>query len=159
MGRGTTFKVYLPLPISDAIAVEIQKPVNQPESWSGSGTILLVEDEEQILQVAKAMLMELGFNVIEARNGKEALEQYEKNANDIKLVVTDMGMPVMDGYALFNVLKKLNPSLPIIITSGFGEADITSRIPRDDIAGLIGKPYNFNLLRNVLKGVEQNRCA
>ncbi len=154
LGRGTTFKVYLPLPISDAIAGEVHKPVNQTESWLGSGTVLLVEDEEQILQVAKAMLMELGFNVIEARNGKEALEQYEKSANDINLVVTDMGMPVMDGYALFYELKKRNPALPIIITSGFGEADITSRISRADIAGLVGKPYNFNLLRNVLKSVE-----
>ena len=70
-----------------------------------------------------------------------------------------MGMPVMDGYALFNELKKRNPELPIIITSGFGEADITSRISRADIAGLIGKPYNFNLLRNVLKSVEQYRCG
>ena len=153
LGKGTTFKVYLPLQMGDAIADETQKPVNQPESWMGSGTILLVEDEDQILQVAKDMLMELGFNVIEARNGKEALEQYQKNTNDINVVLTDMGMPVMDGCALFNELKKRNPALPIIISSGFGDADITRRISRNDIAGLIGKPYNFNLLRNVLKSV------
>jgi len=151
LGKGTTFKVYLPLQISDVGAKEIQKPVvNQQELWSGSGTILLVEDEEQILQVAKAMLMELGFRVIEARNGKQAIEQYQKNTNDINLVITDLGMPVMDGYALIKELKRRNSALPIIISSGFGDAEITSRISRDDIAGLIGKPYNFILLRDVL---------
>ncbi|MEI6205584.1 MAG: PAS domain S-box protein [Desulfuromonadales bacterium] len=152
-GRGTTFKVYLPLQMRDVPANETHKLPGHQESWLGSGTILLVEDEDQILQVAKAMLMELGFRVIEARNGKEAIEQYQKNTDDINMVLTDMGMPVMDGYALFNELKKRNPALPIIISSGFGDTDITSRIPRNNIAGLIGKPYNFNLLRNALKSV------
>lgn len=153
LDRGTTFKVYLPLQISDATTNETHKLTNQPESWSGRGTILLAEDEEQILQVVKVMLIELGFRVIEARNGKEAIEQYQKNSDDINLVLTDLGMPVMDGYALFNELKKRNPALPVIISSGFGDIDITSRIPRNDIAGLIGKPYNFNQLQNVLKNV------
>ncbi|NTW99724.1 MAG: response regulator, partial [Geobacteraceae bacterium] len=76
-----------------------------------------------------------------------------QNAADITLVVTDMGMPVMDGYALFRELKKLKPELPIIISSGFGEVDVTSRIARDDIAGLVGKPYNFDNLSEVLKSV------
>lgn len=59
-------------------------------------------------------------------------------------------MPVMDGYGLINELKRRNSSLPIIVSSGFGDAEITSRISKDDIAGLIGKPYNFIQLRDVL---------
>ncbi|WP_214174449.1 PAS domain S-box protein [Geomobilimonas luticola] len=151
VGKGTTFKVYLPLLNSDSAFHEAPSLIKQAEQWRGSGTILLVEDEEPIMQVAKAMLMELGFEVIEARNGKEALHIYQQNAYDIILVMTDMGMPVMDGYNLFLELKRLNAVLPIVISSGFGDADITSRISRDDIAGLISKPYNFNLLQNVIR--------
>jgi PAS domain S-box-containing protein len=153
LGKGTTFKVYLPIQIGGSNLDEPAKLLDKNETWLGSGTILLVEDEDQILQLAKTMLAELGFRVIEARNGKEALELYQKNATDINLVWTDLGMPVMDGYALFSELKKCNPALPIIISSGFGDVDITSRISRDDIAGLVGKPYNFNLLREILKNV------
>ena len=64
-----------------------------------------------------------------------------------------MGLPAMDGYALFRELKKLNPALPIIISSGFGDTVVTSRIAPEDIAGLISKPYNFDQLREVLMNV------
>jgi PAS domain S-box-containing protein len=157
LGKGTTFKVYLPIQISSSNPEEAETVTDKKDTWQGSGIILLVEDEEQILQVAKAMLEELGFRVIESRNGKEAIEQYQMNANEISLVLTDMGMPVMDGYSLFRELKQRNPALPIIISSGFGDTDITSRIPRADIAGLVGKPYNFKLLREVLKNAFARR--
>ncbi|MFZ4855676.1 MAG: PAS domain S-box protein [Desulfuromonadaceae bacterium] len=151
-GQGTTFKVYLPAQLSKSEAEESRQNAVSA-SWHGSGTILLAEDEVQVKSIAIALLQKLGFNVIDAANGKEALELYQQNAADITMVVTDMGMPVMNGYELFYKLKKLNPKLPIIISSGFGEGDIASKIPREEIAGLINKPYNFDHLRDVLKGV------
>jgi len=153
IGLGTTFKVYLPVPETNAADNQSQLQVASSESWRGSGTILLVEDEEQVLLIAKAMLEELGFAVIEAVNGKEALELYQKKAAEITLVMTDIGMPVMDGYALFSELKTLNPKLPIIISSGYGDKVITSRISFDGIAGLLSKPYSFNKLREVLSSL------
>jgi PAS domain S-box-containing protein len=153
LGKGTTFKVYLPVQMSGAGKEGTLDHSSKAEPWQGSGTILLVEDEEQVMQIAKAMLYELGFNVIEARDGKEGLELYQKNAVDITMVVSDMGMPVMDGYEMIRELKKLNSELPIIISSGFGEVDVTSRIPREYISGLICKPYNFAHLSEVLKRV------
>ena len=151
-GKGTTFKVYLPVQTSDAVG-ESSLQQASPEPWQGRGTILLVDDEEQVLMIAKIILKKLGFGVIDATNGKEALELYQKNATDITLVLTDMGMPVMDGYELFRELKKLNPELPIIISSGYGDTIVTSRIPSVDIAGLVNKPYNFDQLLVVLRGV------
>ena len=112
-----------------------------------------MEDEDQIRFLAKSLLKMFGFTVLEAVNGKEALDLYQKNAADIILVLTDMDMPVMDGYALLPALKKLNPTLPIIVSSGFGDADVVSRIGRDNISGLISKPYNPNQIREVLRCV------
>ncbi|MEI6702114.1 MAG: PAS domain S-box protein, partial [Deltaproteobacteria bacterium] len=154
LGKGTTFKIYLPVHISDCAG---EDPPQQVASvpWQGSGTILLVEDEVQVLQIARTMLESLGFTVIEASNGKEGLELFQKNAGDINLVITDMGMPVMDGYQLFRELKTLKSDLPIIISSGFGDSVVESRIPGEIIAGSISKPYSFNRLRDVLKSVTE----
>lgn len=149
-GEGTVFKVYLP---GEPSGVE---PLAEPASsmsWYGSGTILLVEDEEQIRVLAHALLTKLGFEIIEATNGREALEKYQINSSNIALVITDMGMPVMDGYELFRALKKLDPDLPIIVSSGFGDSVISSRLEPEVVAGLVSKPYKFDQLREVLKSV------
>jgi len=154
-GQGTTFKVFLPAPTSDITGVEHKIDSAPPAPWHGSGTILLVEDEESIRNLVKNFLEIFGFTVLEAVNGKEALNIYQKNAADITLVLTDMGMPIMDGYELFAELKKLNPELPIIVSSGYGDAEVSSRIGSDNIAGIISKPYNPGQLRDVLKRVTE----
>jgi PAS domain S-box-containing protein len=152
LGHGTTFKVYLPVQFNSSES-EKALQITASAAWQGSGTILLAEDEVQVKSIAMAMLQRLGFTVLEAANGKEALELYRQNAADITLVVTDMGMPVINGYDLFYKLKQLNPQLPIIISSGFGEADIASKIPGKEVAGMLNKPYRFEQLREVLMGV------
>ncbi len=151
LGQGTTFKVYLPIPKKYSAEDGDHKQSIPSAPWKGSGTILLVEDEDQVRLIAKALLKNIGFTVLEAVNGKEALELYQRNATDITLVFTDMGMPIMDGYELFYELKKLNPELPIIVSSGYGDAEVGSRIGIDNIAGLISKPYGPDQLREVLK--------
>jgi len=155
-GEGTTFKVYLPALAMDSDHGAPLQHVGKPEHWMGSGTVLLVEDEGHVRLITKAMLHEFGFAVIEAANGKEALEIYRKESSGINLVITDIGMPVMDGYELFFELKKLNPELPIVISSGFGDKTITSRIPQKDIAGIISKPYKIGQLQAVLKRVHED---
>jgi nitrogen-specific signal transduction histidine kinase len=153
-GQGSTFKVYLPvLNEASSIVEPTQQIAKLP--WQGRGTILLVEDEVQLIAVAKTLLMTMGFSVIEAANGVEALELYQKNASEITLVLTDIGMPLMDGYELCRELKKINPELPIIVTSGFSEAEVTSNVTRDDIVGLVSKPYNYDQLWEVLRSVAE----
>jgi PAS domain S-box-containing protein len=152
-GKGSTFTVYLPALSSNQNGNAMREDAIPSARWQGSGTILLAEDEEQIVIVAQAMLQKLGFVVITAANGQDALDMYRRNASGITAVVTDLGMPVMGGYTLIRELKTLNPDLPVIISSGFGDTVIASRIAPDDIAGLISKPYNFEQLREVLKKV------
>jgi PAS domain S-box-containing protein len=151
-GKGTRIKVYLPCQAADT-AAELPHHIPSLVPWQGSGTILLVEDEPQIMDAARGLLETLGFSVIGASNGIEAIEQYRKKAEKIRLVVTDIGMPMMSGYELFRELKKINPELPIVISSGFADTVVTSRIANEGIAGLISKPYSFNQLRDVLRGV------
>ena len=150
-GTGTSFKVYLPVQNGESAGDSLPHVSLAP--WQGSGTILLVEDEPQLSMVAKALMQALGFSVMEAVNGKEALTLYQKNAEDITLVVTDIGMPVMDGYELFGKLKERAPELPIIISSGFCDTLASSRITTGDAAGFLNKPYSFDQLRDVLRGV------
>lgn len=152
LGQGSTFKVYLPAQKEDSTQ-DRPAPQTTGSQWRGLGTILLAEDEDQIREITKTFLEMFGFTVLEAANGKEALDLYQKSASDICLVLTDVGMPVMDGYALINALKQLNPLVPIIISSGFGDADIATRIGHDDIAGLVNKPYTSDKLSKVLKAV------
>jgi len=151
-GHGTTFNIYLPLQ-KNHFAASSQLPKNDSSTWQATGTVLLVEDEEQVLMVAKSMLKTLGFTVIEAVNGHDALDLYQAKSSEITLVLTDIGMPVMDGYELIRELKKLNPTLPIIMSSGFGDIDISSKVSRRDVAGIIGKPYNFTQMREVINSV------
>ncbi len=151
--KGTTFKVYLPIQMSESAEDKPLQHANPPAPWKGYGTILLVEDEELVISVSAAMFEELGFTVLKAGNGKEGLELYQQHAATITLVVTDIGMPVMDGYALIRELWRLRPELPIIISSGFGEAEVTSRISGGKIAGLINKPYNFRQLYDLMKNI------
>lgn len=150
-GQGTTFKVFLPALLNEPTGDENQS--SSSESWQGSGTILLVEDEDEVRFIAKELLKMFGFTVLEAVNGKEALEVYQKNAADIMLVFTDIGMPVMDGYELIEKLKNLKPELPIIISSGYGDADVKVRIGSDNIAGIASKPYSTDTLRELLQSV------
>ncbi len=157
-GMGTTFKIFLPVHIGETAAEE-SRPQISLLAWQGSGTILLVEDEPQLKTVAKTLLEALGFSVIEASNGIEALEQYRKNAGDIRVVVTDIGMPLMDGYELLIELKKIDQKLPVIVISGFGDAIVSSRVTPGDVAGLISKPFSFDQLREVLKSVVEGTPA
>ena len=150
LGHGTTFKAYLPI---QPVKSNEDKAVVTSSPWQGSGTVLLVEDEAQIRLIAKELLEILGFIVIDASNGKEGLELFQKNVKDILLVVTDIGMPVMNGYEMISELKKLSPDLPIVISSGFGDDDVNTQIAQSDVAGSINKPYNFSQLRDVMRSV------
>jgi len=156
-GRGTTFKVYLQVQDPDSRNESHLDHTDSLEQWQGVGTILLVEDEEMIEQVARAMLEELGFSVITVKNGREALDLYQQKSDVISMVVTDMGLPVMDGYELVCELKKLRPELPIVISSGFGDTEVSSRLERSIIAGFISKPYGFDQLRETMQNVLENQ--
>ncbi len=113
-------------------------------------TVLLAEDDEMFVLLAKTMLEELGFEVLDTKNGAEALTVYHHNNEKIKLVVTDIGMPIMDGYELVRQLNQCAPNLPIYVSSGLPDCEITEQLPPESIAGIIKKPYTFESLKGIL---------
>jgi CheY-like chemotaxis protein len=155
-GQGTAFRVFFPVQsnVPDEHATQYQAP--SASSSLQNLTILIVEDEDQVRYLAGNMIRKMGFTVIEASNGVEALKVYQEHSAEIKLVITDIGMPIMDGYELIQRLKSLNTGLPIIVSSGFSEQIITSRTPRTDITAFVGKPYKLNQLREAINNVVES---
>ena len=143
LGHGTTFKVFFPaLPqetVSDAEdeAAELDEP---RQTWRGHGTVLLVDDEREVREVAQAMLEECGFDVRVAVNGLEAVELFGRHAQDIAVILLDLMMPVMDGRKACQKLLDIRPGVPIILSSGYTEQDAASRFSGQGPAGFIQKP-------------------
>lgn len=151
LGKGTTFKIYIPLEQAydselNSTLLPVENTKQRPEQ-----VILIVEDEDQVRNIASIMLRKLGYKVYEASNGLEALDRYRENSEEINLVITDIGMPLMDGHELIEKLKLMNPTLPIYVASGFSEQMVFSRTPSSDLAGVLTKPFKFDALKDILE--------
>jgi PAS domain S-box-containing protein len=147
-GHGSQFTIFLPA------APQRQESVVAPcvsDSWQGKGRVLLVDDEENVRTVCGEMLEELGFSVILAADGIQALEICRTDS-EIDIVVLDMTMPRMDGEECYRHLCQLRPDLKIYISSGFAEQEVAQRFRDCPLAGIIPKPYHFSLLQKALQG-------
>ena len=149
--RGTTFKVLLP-------AGEMPKELFNRDSdlhaaWKGSGTVLLVDDEESVLGIGTEMLKELGFDVLTALNGKVALEVFRENQNKICSVILDLTMPHLDGEQTFRELRQIQPDVKVVMSSGYNEQEVTQRFVGKGLGGFIQKPYKLSTLRGVMRNL------
>jgi len=151
-GRGTTFKFLLPIKEgfrSGGEEAESHAPV---QHFSG-GTVLVVDDEETVREMACMMLEDMGFETITAANGEEALDLYGKHGSDIRFVLTDLTMPRMDGRDLFMQLKRINPDCRIILSSGYNSQDAIQQFSGKGLAGFIQKPYTERALSEEVKKI------
>jgi signal transduction histidine kinase/ActR/RegA family two-component response regulator len=155
MGKGTTFKIYFPR--TDEPAVEVAAPV-KVATVRGSETVLLVEDEEQLRIVARGILKRNGYEVLEARNGDEALLFCEKHQGTIHLLLTDVVMPRMSGPELAERAKSVRSDVKVLYMSGYTEdAIVHHRVLSPGIA-LLQKPITpDSLLRKVREVLEARR--
>jgi PAS domain S-box-containing protein len=148
LGKGTSFKIYLPRvdqPVERVGAVR-----STAEAPHGTGTILLVEDEQDVREVAREFLESGGYTVIEARDGAEALKKLGKHEGGIDLVVTDMIMPGMTGQDLTARLKQERPEIRVLYMSGYSERAAADSIRGDSSMRLLAKPFSrWALLRAV----------
>jgi CheY-like chemotaxis protein len=141
-GKGTAFHIYLP-----ASHREVPKAATPSEFFErGRETILLVDDEEGILAVSTALLTHLGYDVMNAKNGREALEIYRKKGETIDLVILDMIMPGMSGGETFDLLKELNPEIRVILSSGYSLDGMASQIMEHGCRSFMQKPFTLSAL-------------
>jgi CheY-like chemotaxis protein len=156
VGQGTTFSIYLPA------ARILQKPKAQdklrvissgkrPEK--GSGTILVVDDEEYILNADKAMLSELGYEVLLANGGKEAIRVFEENKDRINLLILDLIMPDLGGDIVYDRIKSSRSDVRVILSSGYSIEGQAESILKKGCDGFIQKPYNLKQLAQKIKDI------
>ncbi|GFO68343.1 hypothetical protein GMLC_19220 [Geomonas limicola] len=150
-GRGTTFRILFPASRRPDRSVDARPG---QEEWQGEGTVLLVDDEEAVLTVGTEILKELGFSVLTAHDGGEALEVF-RNTADIACVILDLTMPRMDGVECFRELKKMAPEAKILMSSGFNEQEVTQKLVGGGPVGFIQKPYTVSVLRQAIAELTQ----
>ncbi len=139
LGEGTTFKVHFPRIDKSAKTVKSEKVKAIPR---GNETILLVEDEEQIRQAASEVLKVLGYDIIEAQNGDEALDIAKKSDKKIHLLLTDVVMPRMNGRKLAENMKNINPDISVLFMSGYTDDIISRHGVLDENLHFLGKPFS-----------------
>ncbi len=159
-GKGTTFTIYFPV----LVKTDSQFNINE-ESTSGGfpiinpnyhrkdqdpkaiqhkqleGTVLIIDDEPSVRDVAARMLKQHGLNTLEARNGRAGLEMFMKNKETISLILLDCMMPIMNGFEVYEQVRKMSKMIPILFSSGYNERDSHENIVYDEHVGFIQKPY------------------
>jgi PAS domain S-box-containing protein len=138
-GKGTTFIIYLPASEKE---VPVEKKLSE-EFFKGKETVLLVDDEDMVSDVGKRLLERLGYLVLVAAGGKEAIEIYDKNKDKIELVILDMIMPGMGGGEAFDRLKTINPGIKVLLSSGYSMDGQAAQIMARGCKGFIQKPFNL----------------
>ncbi|MBN2034182.1 MAG: response regulator [Deltaproteobacteria bacterium] len=147
VGKGTEFSIYLP-----ASEYSILQPKDHaPEASKGSGTILLVDDEEMILQISAEILERMGYRVLAADSGEKAVRLFKCYCGAIDLVILDMIMPEMSGAEVFHRLRKVNPHPKVLLSSGYSLEEQARELLREGCVGFIQKPYSMSELSEKVK--------
>ncbi|MBI3003832.1 MAG: PAS domain S-box protein [Ignavibacteriales bacterium] len=155
IGKGTQFSVYIPaVPAHTAAAEERQQVPLRP----GNGElVLIVDDESSVLEVTKATLVKHGYRALTAMEGTEAVGLFAKNKNEIKAVITDMSMPVMDGIATIRALRRIDPQVRVIVASGRAEHKKETEAASLQVQAFLEKPYTADKLLRTLQEVHAGR--
>ena len=154
LGRGTTFRVYLPryMPENeDELIVPKVAKKERPQDLTGSGRVLLVEDEDVVRSFAVRALKRQGYDVLEASTGVEALEVMAANEGEVDIVVSDVVMPEMDGPTLLKELRKKNPDLKIIFVSGYPHEAFETSLDKNEQFAFLPKPFSLPQLAAKVK--------
>jgi CheY-like chemotaxis protein len=142
-GKGTTFKIYLP---ASEKAIARKKKALPDDILKGTETILLVDDEIKILDIGKEILQEMGYEVLIAQNGKEAVEVFREHKEAIDLVILDMIMPEMGGGEAYDRIREEKPQVKALLSSGYSIDGQASEILERGCDGFIQKPFKMREL-------------
>ncbi len=149
--KGTTFKILFP--VSESTIDSSRSPINSetsPSTLGMHGTVLVADDDETVCSISRQMLEKLGFDVITASNGMEAVGCYREHQEDILCILLDLTMPHMNGEEAFREIFHINRNARVILCSGYNEQDATERFSGKGLAGFLQKPYTLAALREKL---------
>ncbi len=149
LGKGTTFHLYFQPTVAKTAKHDKVKPVL---TMKGTGRVLVIDDELSVREMVSETLSDAGFEVTMAENGAKGVEAFRHLGNDVKLVIVDMNMPVMNGLETFQQLKRLNPTVRVILCTGYASNYSVSNLLRDSLQGVLEKPFTAEqLLETVAK--------
>jgi PAS domain S-box-containing protein len=138
-GKGTAFALYFPASEKEAV----KEKSAAPKIMKGTETILIVDDEPDVLDVSKEILESLGYSLYAVKNGEEAITIYKQKKDEIDLIVLDMIMPGLSGSETFDGIRGVNPSAKIILSSGYSLSSQAQQIMDKGCHGFIQKPFNM----------------
>jgi signal transduction histidine kinase/ActR/RegA family two-component response regulator len=150
-GGGTSFRVLFPAVPGAAGATET--PAAMRSDWSGTGTVLVVEDEQGVREVAERILQDFGFETLEAVDGKDALDVMQRAGDKVSVVLLDLSMPRMGGQETLRHLRELRPDMPVIIMSGYTEEAVAEQFSNNGpgMTAFLQKPFLAEDLMDVLR--------
>ena len=148
-GQGSLFRIHFP--IGKGLPPKGSESPNPASESSPTGTILLVDDEPEVLSSTSAILGQIGYKVIEARDGLEALDRFRQSIDEISLVLLDLTMPRMNGHETLRELQKLRPGVKVILCSGYHEQEAMKETRLGDFVGFLHKPFRLRDLQTALQ--------
>ena len=147
-GKGTTFRILFPA--AEWTPADRTRITEQSILPPGGGTILLIDDDQYVLDVGSRMLERLGYTVLMASDGQEGLEVFRERAAEIDCVLLDLTMPRLSGEEVFREIRRIRTDVPVVLSSGYNEQDVTQRFVGQGLAGFAQKPYTLEKLREIL---------
>ncbi len=157
-GRGSVFKVYLPSSDTEEPARPAVKKTSSPPRGNGE-LVLVVDDEASIRDVTRQTLEAFGYRAVTADDGAQAIALFAERRSEIRVIITDMMMPVMDGPALIAAVRRIDEATPIIAASGFNSSGGATRVGAAGVRHFLSKPYTTDALLHTLRTALLDKIA
>ncbi|MEW6305912.1 MAG: PAS domain S-box protein [Verrucomicrobiota bacterium] len=148
-GAGSTFTLLFP--IAEGPIETTAPPTPIEGAWRTSGTILIIDDEEDVRNVAAAIAQTCGLRAVLAGGGEEGVTRFQEMAGEIRLVLLDLAMPGMDGEQTFHELRRVRPDVRVLVVTGYGDQDMLNRLDKHNVLGFVQKPFRADVLRARLR--------
>jgi CheY-like chemotaxis protein len=155
-GEGTRLRLYVPV-LAGLPQPRSARPLRPERPRGGSETILLVEDESELLDAMCELLEQEGYTVLTARTGTEALKVYRERGSEIALLVTDLELPEMSGWDAFQKIRELAPDVKAVLVSGYLDAPMRTRMLEGGAKGFLRKPYTIEEILSTMRDVLDER--
>jgi CheY-like chemotaxis protein len=152
-GQGTTFTVLLPVPRESRRAQRTSGHVGVERDYQGVGTVLVADDEEGIRSLVASVLQEAGYTVELTKNGAEAVERLRALGDGVRLILLDLTMPILGGAEVAMELRRLQPNIPIVAMSGYGDIEVMQRFSEVGVDDFLPKPFTPDQLAAKVRDV------